>query len=142
MLSIHRTVNVATLVTDIRLHDTGTPGLGTCHLLWVLFRSERDIHTATAASSVNNKLFMVLLEANFEPHLAHRLFPFVKLFQHFQKRGPMSTHHYSRPFTQYSPSTLILVGKQLLDFLCHGVGFIFLLCFGKEKAIYTVPEMP
>lgn len=138
MQSVCGTINVAALEADKCLHDAGT--LWALHILRDLPGNERNIYPAALAFSVK-KLVMVVFERNFEALHSHVLLPFVKLLQHLQNRGPMATGHHTRPFTEHNPSTLVLVGKQLVDFVRHRVRFGLPVGLGKEKAVYAVPEM-
>jgi hypothetical protein len=136
MQRIHSTVNVATLEADIGLHETGT--IRALHMLWDPFSSKWDINTATGAIPFNK--LMVLVETSFKAICMHIALPFFKLIQDLKNYRSITDHH-SRPFAQYSPSTLILEGKQPLNLLHHSILFGLFVCLsGEEKAFYFVPE--
>ena len=137
MMSTQWTINVAALVADEGLHDPCT--LRAFHLLRHFSSCTWYIKSSAMANGLN-KLFMVLLKCNFKAFFFHRVLPFVKLLHCPQDCESMASKHHRRPFAQQSPTTLIFVGKQLLDFLCNWVNL--LVNFGQEQALYTIPKLP
>lgn len=68
------------------------------------------------------------------------LLPSLKVLKHLQDCEAMATDHHSRPFAKHGPSTLVLVGKQLLDFFGHSIRL--LIHISEEQALYAIPETP
>lgn len=128
---------MAALVAHECLHGART--LWAFHGLRDLSSNARDVKAAAVPHGLNY-LLVVCFEREFKALLLYGVLPFVEVVEDLQDCEAMATHHHSRPFSKHSPSTLIFVGKQLLDFFGHSVSL--LVDFGEEQALNSIPKSP
>lgn len=137
VMCVNGTISVATLVAHICLHGART--LGAFHGLRHLPSNSWDIQAAAVLHCLNN-LLIVCFERKFKSLFLYEGLPCVEVIKHFQDCEAMTAHHHGRPFAKHGPSTLVFVGKQLLDFFGHSVSL--LVDIGEEQALYAVPKAP
>lgn len=136
-MCVNGTISVATLVAHICLHGART--LGAFHGLRHLPSNSWDIQAAAVLHSLNH-LLMVCFECKFESLFLYEVLPCVEVVEDLQDCEAMTAHHHGRPFAKHGPSTLVFVGKQLLDFFGHSVSL--LVDIGEEQALYAIPKAP
>lgn len=137
MMRVDGRISVAALVAHECLHGART--LWAFHGLRDLSSNAWDVKAAAVPHSLNH-LLVVCFEREFKTLLLYEVLPCVEVIEDLQDCEAVASHHHSRPFSKHSPSTLIFVGKQLLDFFGHSVSL--LVDFGEEQALNSIPKSP
>ena len=104
---------MATLETDIRVHDAMT--MGAFHGLWYFCSVVWNFHVMANLIIRLKNLLMVFYENGLEVLLLQTLLPTIKILQDCQHFFP-TDHYNARPLAEHSPFFLfLLVGNQFFD---------------------------